>query len=367
VGEIQNNLIAQPVIQPTDFELETEIRHLLNADRGLAPDRLQLQVVDGHVILIGTVKTLADKQRAAQLAWSAEPKVVDTTPVQVRPAGPQLTQALPSAPPQFVGGSGPPYMVEKGAGRSRPTDQQLERQIKDTLCHDPQLCCNKIDVKVRNGQAIISGRVKNIDHRAAVFSDAWIAGVSRVDMSGLTLEQLPPAGFPPEALAFYPEWITPVEYNFPSLGAPPAWNDAAISEAVRFALLHNPRLEPYLINVAVEHGKVTLTGAVDNLRAKRLASDQAGQIRGVQEVVNRLLVHPNGKPADQEVTDQARAALQRDPVLAPGQWQVAVQQGRAVLSGTADSDFERARAEDVLAGLNGVLSVKNEIKVNPGS
>jgi osmotically-inducible protein OsmY len=222
-------------------------------------------------------------------------------------------------------------------------------------------------VKVRNGEAFLSGRIKNIDHHAAVFSDAYTAGVSRVDMSGLTIEQRPPEGFPPEMMAFNPELLSPTAYSYPSVGGTHGWSDETIQEAVGAAILHDPRLTSYMILVAVDHGKVTLTGEVDNLMAKRLASDETSQIQGVQKIFNRLLVHPNGKPADREIADNARAAFQRDPILAHGKVQVAVQDGQAVLSGTADSDFEKDHAQELVSRLNGIVSVKDDIKLNPRS
>ena len=65
-------------------------------------------------------------------------------------------------------------------------------------------------------------------------------------------------------------------------------SDDRIEEDVNQALTDHPGVDATDIEVKVKHGEVTLTGTVENRRAKRMAEDAADSVRGVRDVHNRL-------------------------------------------------------------------------------
>jgi osmotically-inducible protein OsmY len=71
---------------------------------------------------------------------------------------------------------------------------------------------------------------------------------------------------------------------------PKGWkrSDERIAEEVNQRLTDHPYVDPSGIEVAVQDGEVTLTGVVDERRAKRLAEDIAASVSGVRDVHNRL-------------------------------------------------------------------------------
>ncbi|HWR15926.1 MAG TPA: BON domain-containing protein [Terriglobales bacterium] len=67
-------------------------------------------------------------------------------------------------------------------------------------------------------------------------------------------------------------------------------SDERIREDVSERLEDNPEVDATNIEVQVKDGEVTLTGSVDNRRAKRLAEDEAERCRGVKDVHNQIRV-----------------------------------------------------------------------------
>lgn len=70
-------------------------------------------------------------------------------------------------------------------------------------------------------------------------------------------------------------------------------SDDSIREDILNLLAENPDLDATNIDIHVEGGDVTLSGAVDNRDAKWMAEDLAGSISGVREIHNRIKVARN--------------------------------------------------------------------------
>ncbi|MGQ9674983.1 MAG: BON domain-containing protein [Chloroflexota bacterium] len=72
-------------------------------------------------------------------------------------------------------------------------------------------------------------------------------------------------------------------------------SDERIREDVNEALTQDPWLDPTEVEVEVENGVVTLTGAVDSRGARRRAAEDAWHVRGVRDVRNALRVRATGE------------------------------------------------------------------------
>ena len=88
-------------------------------------------------------------------------------------------------------------------------------------------------------------------------------------------------------------------------------SDERILEDVNDRLTWDGDIDAREIEVRVENGEVTLSGIVDDRRAKRLAEDIAEDISGVTDVHNRLTVRPD--PAN----SSSRSRSQRHHRCAP--------------------------------------------------
>ena len=125
----------------------------------------------------------------------------------------------------------------------------------------------------------------------------------------------------------------------------------------------HPRVSSFNVETEVESGAATLTGVVDNLKAKRTAAQVASNTVGVLRVRNYLKVRPIAVQIDDDVAADAEAALARDPLVTSGDISVVVAAGEAMLYGTVGSAFERAHVEDVVARIEGVTEVRNFLNV----
>jgi hypothetical protein len=77
-------------------------------------------------------------------------------------------------------------------------------------------------------------------------------------------------------------------------------SDERIREEINERLTDHPDIDATEIDVQVQSGEVTLSGAVDDRYAKRLSEELAEEVSGVREVHNQIRVQR------QEITDPAR-------------------------------------------------------------
>lgn len=140
-------------------------------------------------------------------------------------------------------------------------------------------------------------------------------------------------------------------------------SDRVIGLAVENELLSSDAIDAHRIDAESAKGIVTLAGRVDNVLAKRRASALAQQVKGVMAVVNRIVVSP-GQREDQAIARDIVQAWSVDDVTETFELRVDVKRGAAILSGTVDSYAEKALAEEIAAGVDGVTGTENKIEVN---
>lgn len=139
-------------------------------------------------------------------------------------------------------------------------------------------------------------------------------------------------------------------------------SDRLIGLAVENELLSSEAIDAHRIDAHSDDGVVTLSGKVDNLLAQRRASQLARQIKGVQAVVNQIVVVP-GDRADKDIAQDAIQAWATEDVTETHQLHATVERGTATLTGTVDSHAEKTLAEEVIAGIAGVTGIENNIQV----
>jgi osmotically-inducible protein OsmY len=143
---------------------------------------------------------------------------------------------------------------------------------------------------------------------------------------------------------------------------------------VRSRLEHDVRVDPGLIDVAVNGREVVLTGTVGSAREKSLAASDAW-VAGVRDVdASGLDVEPWARdrmrrepavPEDAQIESAVRDAWLHDPRVASFEPQVSVEDGVATLTGTVDSPAARWAAGRDAATTVGVWRVRNYIRVAP--
>ena len=141
-------------------------------------------------------------------------------------------------------------------------------------------------------------------------------------------------------------------------------DDDAVHEAVVAAMRRDPRVLSFHPDVRVESGRVTLTGEVTDLKARRAAEQDAQNTVGVRRVTNLLKVRPDVERSDDQIRGDVTAALSDDVLLGRRDLRVTVRDGEVFLYGDVDSWFESAQASDVAAKVRGVTDVHSRLDVD---
>jgi len=373
--------------QITDAGITSVVEKGMKHEKGVAPDEVDVSTSRGIVTLSGSVDNILEKRRAVKIAESIRGVrgVIDqTTVTPVSRSDDDINKDIAAALKQdpatesyqvavsvqdavvtltgSVGSYGEMRLATRIAEGvkgvkdvhnnvtinylAKSTDTQIARDITARLQWDIWINGELIKPTVVDGKVTLSGTVGSAISKSRALDDAWVGGVASVDDSGLKVE-------PRESTGTHQEHEYPVR------------SDSEIKQAVAAALLLDPRLTAFPPTVTVEGGGIILSGNVGNLKAKTAAEQDAKNIVGVWRVDNLLNVRPGERPTDADMEKQLKAALAWDPLVDSETVTVAVTHRIAHLSGTVDSSFQIAEAEDVASRTKGVLSVRNNLKTEP--
>jgi osmotically-inducible protein OsmY len=199
-------------------------------------------------------------------------------------------------------------------------------------------------VDVNNGKVTLSGTVGSAAEKTQAYWDAYVAGVKAVDDSALEVKK----------------WARDKEMQGKKHLEK---SEEEIENAVKDALIYDPRVSSFEITPEVVRTTVILRGTVDNLKAKRAATQDARNTVGVRIVENRIKVRPGEPLSDKKIESKINNALLRDPYLESYEITVDVVNGVANLYGTVDTFFEKSQADDATSKVTGVLMVDNNLTV----
>ena len=312
VDTIQMDIPSVP-----DTELQKNVQSALLYDAATDSYEIQSEAKDGVVTLSGTVTSHYEMQLA-------EFVVKGVTGVR------ELKDNITVQPKD-----------------NRP-DAEILAEVKRIISNDVWLDPNFISTGVKDSVVTLTGAVGSSAQHERASIVAWSAGVKSVNVDGLQIE--------PWAKASGQRSETVVLKD-----------DSLIKQAVKDAFAIDPRVYSFNPSVEVQFSVVTLTGTVDNLKAKRAAEQDAKNTTGVWRVKNLLKVLPAQPLADDTVSQNVTAALFLNPVVDSYEITAKAKSGVVTITGTVDSFFERAEAEDIAARANGVRDVKNNLALNSPS
>jgi hyperosmotically inducible protein len=144
-------------------------------------------------------------------------------------------------------------------------------------------------------------------------------------------------------------------------------DDSVLTAKVKAALIDDPVTKAGQINVETYRGVVQLGGFVDTSASKSQATKVAQGVTGVKEVRNDLRVS-SPQSTEQAVDDTAltaavKAKLIEDSTTKAYHINVETQKGVVQLTGFVNSTEEKARAAQLAGGVDGVVSVKNDLEI----
>ena len=142
-------------------------------------------------------------------------------------------------------------------------------------------------------------------------------------------------------------------------------SDRDLKQRVLRELKWDSRIDWASINVEVNDGVATLTGAVPSYAQKIAAQDAAHRVAGVLDVANDVEVAPLDRfmRTDSEIAGAVRNALEWDALVPNELIQSTVSDGWVTLEGEVDYWRERNDAERAIRQLAGVVGVINKITI----
>ncbi len=146
-------------------------------------------------------------------------------------------------------------------------------------------------------------------------------------------------------------------------------DDATMTAKVKADLMKDDSVKATEIKVETTQGVVQLSGFVGSEEARKHAEELAKSIAGVKSVRNDLAVQSTQQTVGQSVDDtvittKVKAALLADDEVKGLAINVETSGGTVQLTGSAKSDSERQKAEQLAKAVNGVTAVQNSIAVN---
>ncbi|WP_223650546.1 BON domain-containing protein [Hymenobacter psoromatis] len=297
-----------------DGELRRRVQQALAQDPAVSGYVLDCRAYAGAVTVEGTVQSWAEAQLVLQVLFGV----------------PGLRQLHN-------------HLVVRG-GPLTNSDAEITTQIQAFLTWDIRVQSTRIDVLTIDGVVYLTGAVGSAAEHDQVVTTAYVAGARCVKADELHV-------------AYWAQDPALSRQKF----APKA--DADVAQAIRDALRYDPRLDPLLPTVQVRAGVVTLLGTLSNLRARQAAEQDARNVLGTWEVHNLLKVRSAQPEPDAHIQAQVQAALLHDSYVRRRCFAVQVTNGCVQLAGVVPDHFDRERAADVAAGINGVVEVLNHVRL----
>ncbi|MCZ9212089.1 molecular chaperone OsmY [Escherichia albertii] len=145
-------------------------------------------------------------------------------------------------------------------------------------------------------------------------------------------------------------------------------DDSAITAKVKAALVDHDNIKSTDISVKTDQKVVTLSGFVESQTQAEEAVKAAKSVAGVVSVSDKLHVRDSkessvkGYAGDTAITSEIKAKLLADDTVPSRHVNVETTDGVVQLSGTVDSQAQSDRAESIAKAVDGVKSVKNDLK-----
>lgn len=312
VRSVVNQIEVEPILR-TDFQIRQDIEAAMVSDPAVESFEVDATVLNGHVTLTGEVESWAEQQLAIGTAKSVSGVRSVTDEIEVN-------------------------------AKFDRTDTEIQRDVEGRLASSTQVDSSLIVVTVQDGVVKLTGAVGSASEKAMAQTVAWTVGAKAVDTDQLEVK-----------------WWAHDEMKRNSLIAD--IDDEKIEDAIEDAWLYDPRVNSFEVTASSTNGKVAITGEVDNLAAKWAAARDARNTHGVWRVTNLIRVRTTEFRSDEEVAEDIRAALRRDPYVDRFDVEVDVIHGRAYLSGSVGTEFELNQAQTIAGMVQGVYHVVNNIDV----
>lgn len=223
-------------------------------------------------------------------------------------------------------------------------DSKIESSFEETYVYKTYLQGDSIKTEVKDGVVTLTGTVGEESHKMlAEETAASLPGVSSVNNKLATKAE-----------------------------ADTQDADKWIGRKVKLALLFHRNVDAGGTDIKVKNGTVTLTGEAANIAQKELTTEYAADVDGVKGVNNMMTVAAAEKVKertagekidDASVTAQVKTALLTHRSTSAVNTKVTTRNGEVILTGIAKSDAEKSLVSKLVADIQGVTGVDNQMTV----
>ncbi|MCB1064134.1 MAG: BON domain-containing protein [Verrucomicrobiae bacterium] len=223
-------------------------------------------------------------------------------------------------------------------------DEELRQHLGMALRDDPWIEAGLVMANVENGVVTLSGMIDSLAEKRRLREAVSVPGVREIVEERLVVT----AGLQ-----------KPSERQAPLTERPAT----EIENSLKAALMSDPRVRSDRFELAVESGVVSLKGHVDSLAGKRAAVRDASNTPGVSQVYDYLTVKPADPVSDEVLADGLQLAVEADVYLIGSNIAVEAHDGRVILRGSTDTEYQWAHAAKLVSRAPGVKEVENHLRI----
>jgi osmotically-inducible protein OsmY len=227
---------------------------------------------------------------------------------------------------------------------SEDTDERIESAAAKSYVFKTYLKDDSIKTESKNGAVTLTGTVAESSHKSLAENTVEsLPGVKSVD------NQLKVKG------------VSSAEHS-----------DGWLSTKVKTTLLFHRNVSSTGTDVYVKDGVVSLRGEASSMAQKELTTEYAKDVEGVKEVKNEMTVAKTpAQPGetigeqidDASITAQVKSSLMSHRSTSALKTKVETTNGVVSLSGIAKNDAEKSLVTKLVADINGVTSVINNMTI----
>jgi osmotically-inducible protein OsmY len=228
--------------------------------------------------------------------------------------------------------------------RASSTDDRIEASAGKSYVFKTYLKDDSIKTESKNGVVTLTGTVSESSH---------------ITLAGDTVESLP--------------GVTSVDNRLKVIGEQPAeHSDSWICTKVKTTLLFHRHVSATGTTVYVKDGVVTLQGEASSLAQKDLTTEYVKDLDNVKEVKNDMTIAmtppvpdstPGDKIDDASITAQVKSSLLTHRSTSAIRTKIETADGVVTVSGVAKNAAEKTLVTKLVADINGVTSVNNNMTI----
>lgn len=240
-------------------------------------------------------------------------------------------------------------LINSTSVRASDLDDRIVSSAKSSYVFKTYLKDDSIKTKSKHGAVTLTGTVADSSHKV---------------MAQNTVESLPS--------------VISVDNQLKIKGEMPAeHSDGWLVTKVKTSLLFRRHVSGTATEVNAKDGVVILTGETSSMAQKELTTEYAMDVEGVKEVQNNMTVASapavpapetvGEKIDDASITAQVKSTLMAHRSTSAMKTRVITIDGIVTVSGLAKNDAEKTLVSKLINDISGVVSVVNDMTVNPAS